>query len=193
MILLVDGYNLLKYIIKKDFATEKERNWLISELTEYARTKNHSIIVVFDGGPYERPTYTKRGQVAILYSGARQSADDVIKEYISHHTASQLLIVSSDRGLYSFASRARIATVDAEAFYVLMREKKQPLLRIERTPGKAQKLRPEKRDPELDALMQEGSEVLMYKDGEGKNNSHTKTAQKLSKEERKLLKITKKL
>ncbi len=191
MILLVDGYNLLKYIIKKDFATEKERNWLLSELTEYARAKKHSIIIVFDGGPYERPTYTKRGQVAILYSGTRQSADDVIKEHVSHYPASRLLIVSSDRGLYSFAARARVATVDVEAFYVLMREKKQPALRLERAKGSAQKLHTEK-NKELDTLMQEASEVLMYKDNEGQNHSG-KTTQKLSKEERKLLKITKKL
>jgi hypothetical protein len=191
MIVLVDGYNLLKYMIKKDFATQGERAWLVAQLTDYAQHKKHEVILVFDGGPYERPTFTKKGIVSILYSGARVSADDVIKDYMDRHPLSQLVVVSSDRALYSYAASLRVPTIDTAAFVILMKERKVAPVHIVKSTGKAQKLRTEEVNPELDALMEEGSAVLLYKHDEEKN--HKTTKQKLSKEERKLLKISKKL
>lgn len=191
MVLLIDGYNLLKYIIKKTYATAQEQSWLIKKLEEYATIKKHAIIVIFDGGPYVRPTYTKRGQVAILYSGTQETADEVIKDYVMAHSNDQMIVISSDNGLYSFASRLRVTTVDAQAFYTLLREQKEPALKLERSSGKAQKLQTES-NPGLDELMELGTEYVLHKK-EPEEQKHKQKQEKLSKEERRLLRISKKL
>jgi predicted RNA-binding protein with PIN domain len=191
MILLLDGYNLLKYILRKDFVSEKDRALFIARLLSYAQHKKHTIILVFDGGPYDRPTYERKGIVSVLYAGGSQSADDVIKEYAERHQASQLVLVSSDRELQSFASRRQVATIDAATFATLMRERKEPPLKIVKSTEVAHKLQ-DKTNLELDALMQEGSTYILYKDESPKKNNES-DKHRLSKEERKLLKIKKKL
>lgn len=196
MIVVIDGYNLLKQLIKSDFATEKQRQNFISYIAAYAQSKNHYVILVFDGNSFSNVYYKNPKYIKIVYSGYKQNADDYIKQYIQEHLKANMLIVSSDRGVYSFASRHGIATVDALTFYELTRQKKPLALRLEKTNGSAQKLHnieSEYQDsPELDALMQQASKVIMHKQ-ELSDNAIKASGKKLSKHDRKMFKIIKKL
>jgi predicted RNA-binding protein with PIN domain len=193
MILVIDGYNLLKQIIKSSFATPTERQLFITDISKYARNKNHTVVLVFDGGPYTYPMREKTKDLTIVYSGMKQSADEYIKNYIQQQEPSSILVVSSDKGLSSFAAREGVPYIGALTFYRIMKEEKSTLY-VAKAAGKAQKLMGHESNPELDALMQEASSTLMYKDEASAEQPEPKAhGSKLSKNEKKLLSILKKL
>lgn len=195
MIIIIDAYNLLKQIIKASHVTERERSAFVNTIVTYARKKNSDILLVFDGGQSAKPEIFRKSGIRIVYAGYHVTADDYIKDYIAKNNRQQMLLVSSDRALYTFAVRHRVTTIDALAFYTLMQQEleKQPAIIMQKTVSKAQKLHKdeEPNNPELDALMYE-SDYVMIKD-EKQQVAHEKNNKRLSKEEKRLLKLVKKL
>lgn len=193
MNIIIDAYNIIKQIFSKDRISERERSWFLSRLAEYANKKKHTIYIVFDGGPYERPTVEKRGTITRVYSGRHKSADEVIKMYIEEQVLKPLLIVTTDRQVNIFAARHNVPSIDSLDFYGLMNEEKtaRPVQGLQKAPGEAHKLHEKEQSTELDQLMQEASQVLYYKD---ETNQELKGSKKKSpKEEREMLKVIKKL
>lgn len=195
MILLIDGYNVLKQISSSSLVSEKERNNFIKQLGCYAKIRQHKIVIIFDGGPYDRSSKEKVLGVYVIYSGALESADDYIKRYIDDHRSQDLLLISSDRELRNFASRFSIESLPSKKFYEIVQSflqkkqfdfsKKQTVF-IKTT---------EKEDAELDAIMLEGSKVVPYKVEDFLNEHKRKKskAHEPSKKERKKMKKIKKL
>jgi len=99
MILLIDAYNVLKQIVASDQATAQEKTAFIATINRYARLKNVSIELVFDGGPYGLPDRVTVKNIVISHSGAQESADDVIKSLIRAYKGRDLLLVSTDHEL----------------------------------------------------------------------------------------------
>ena len=123
MIIIVDAYNLLRAIPPyKKTITDQERVAFIARLSSYAREKDHKVVIVFDGGPFEWPAKESRKRIEIVYSGTRQTADDYIKQYIQNHHSKDLLLVSSDRELNHYAQLLNIPSIDSSSFYDLLRE-----------------------------------------------------------------------
>lgn len=195
MIIVIDAYNLLKQILKSNFVTPKEKDLFIDEVRRYASYKNHDIVIVFDGGSNKYPVYQNIGRVNIIHSGFIKSADEVIKDYVSKNKANNILLVSSDAELCLFVSKLKKPTIDSDLFYKLITEHlEKPEIRVEKSAGKAVKLIKIEENSELDAFMQEASNILMYKEEiDDANNIKQKKKNILSKNEKKLLKITKKL
>ncbi len=187
MNILIDGYNLLKQALGKDIIDIGERKRFLNLAQAYAKSKKHVLYIIYDGGPSARLTSEKQGNVIIVYSGWRQTADDVIKSYIDDKIVKNLLLVTTDRQLNSYASRAGIVSIDSLDFYSLMRKLKEPLVGLKRVEGKPVKLT-EESSPELDKLMEEGESVVYYKEEEVRDE-----AEKGSKRERRLRSIVKKL
>lgn len=189
--IIIDAYNLLKQIIKSSVASERERTAFIEDIVLYAKKKNSEILLVFDGGSSPKPEGFNKNGIRIVYSGYHQSADDYIKEYIIKNNRKHLILVSSDRALYTTASRYRVTTIDSLAFYDLMQEEfaKKPKLAVKKTNEKAIKLHDDD-NAELDALMY-ASDYVLLKDETTANNPVKSTG--ISKEEKKLLRIVKKL
>ncbi len=195
MILLIDAYNVLKQVKPSDIVDERERSAFIHELGRYAKMRQHKIILVFDGGPYDRISQERIADVYVIYSGVLESADDYIKRYLKKHKELDILLISSDRELRSTAARYHIESVQAPDFYAMMKDAlrsggQEPDARR----GPAQKTS-EEQDPELDAIMQEGSKVVPHKveDVVEVKRSRKGKAHKPSKKERKKLKKIKKL
>lgn len=122
MVILIDGYNLLKQLDPGLYVTEDTRNHLIRLLGAYHKKRGHAIVLIFDGGLVSWPTQELKYGITIVYAGKGKSADDYIKDYISEHVRQDLLLVSSDRELALWANKYEIASIDALPFNGLVRD-----------------------------------------------------------------------
>ena len=120
--ILIDGYNLIG-IFHKDM--KKTREKLIENLITYSKEKGHEITVVFDGykeGPGEE-TSEIRGGVKIIYSGAGEKADDVIKKILK--TDKHLwILITSDRDIKKTAWKENCVPIDSSIFSDILMGKK---------------------------------------------------------------------
>ncbi|MEN6467933.1 MAG: NYN domain-containing protein [Smithella sp.] len=121
MHILIDGYNLIRQsITMKRFerhSLEAGRNALIAWLARYRGRKDHRITVVFDGwlsGPAQEERDYSSG-IHIIYSGRGVKADDVLKR-ITASTDEEILVVSSDREVASYATRRGKAALSSLEF-----------------------------------------------------------------------------
>lgn len=191
MYILVDGYNVLKQTSARKEISEHERQRFINQLRKYAQQKGHTIILVFDGGPSTWPTKTEKQGVGIIYSGIKQSADDVIKKMLSESGNKDVLLVSSDNELYVSARTSRASVMDAVAFYHLIMQSKDTSAGAHK--GTIVKTSQEE-NPYIDALMAGVKMPAEYKSEEEIAYSTRKSpAITPSKKERELLKKIKKL
>lgn len=191
MYILVDGYNVLKQTSARKEISEHERQRFINQLRKYAQQKGHTVILIFDGGPSTWPTRSQKHGVTIIYSGTKQSADDVIKKMLNESGNKEVLLVSSDNELYSCARANKATVMDAIAFYDLIVH----AITTEgaRTKGTVIKTSQEE-NPYIDALMSGIKMPADFKQEDEIFQANRKSpAVKPSKKERELLKKIKKL
>jgi uncharacterized protein len=121
MNILIDGYNLIRQSIElrrfERQSLEAGRQALISWLARYRGRKDHHITVVFDGwvsgSPQEERDYSSG--ISIIYSPRGVKADDVLKR-ITASTDEEILVVSSDREVASYATRRGKAALSSLEF-----------------------------------------------------------------------------
>lgn len=194
MIIVVDGYNVLK--LKKETVLQKERDEYSNLLKRYAKKKHHTIILVFDGGITDWPYREKHGAVVVIYSGRKESADDVIKSYLKDNAHKDLLLITADRELINYAAQMNVEALAPMAFesYVKRTLKKIPS-GSEFAQAQPQKLPyQEEKDEELDALMAEGSIMITRKDDDMQEKKNRQSRSLIfSKKDRKLVNKLKKL
>ena len=121
MHILIDGYNLIRQSVSlKRFerqSLDAGRKALIAWLADYRKRKDHRITVVFDGwesGPAQEERDYVCG-ISILYSGRGVKADDVLKR-ITASIDEEILVVSSDREISSYATRRGKAALSSAEF-----------------------------------------------------------------------------
>ena len=202
MQIIIDGYNLLKARFGPH-ASEKQRERLIAMVAQYAQVKKHDITIVFDGGPLNRATHDRMHGVEIICAGAGRSADDEIKMLLDKIRGNEILLVSSDNELCAYADRLQIPSLEALGFWYTMVGERVAVgtpSSYVKTSADMQKavatIYKEERggeDAELDALMEEASRVIMPKDEEQYEHGRKSKAERLSKQERLLLRKIKKL
>lgn len=125
MHILIDGYNLIRQSINlrrfERQSLEAGRSALIAWLSEYQKRKNHRITVVFDGwisgGAQEERDYS--AGIHMIYSPRGVKADDVLKR-ITGSTDEEILVVSSDREISSYATRRGKAAVSSPEFEAIV-------------------------------------------------------------------------
>ncbi len=190
MILVIDGYNLLKHIDPYRDVSEHERTVFLHMLKRYARRKKHKVVVVFDGGPYEWPHKGTVGGMLVIYSGGRETADDVIMHYIDDHKTKDLLLVSSDHELNLFASKHEIVSIGSDDFYRLV----QVALEKSGMQDEEASVTFDEGELDLDKVMEQASERVPIKQ-EDVEPSHVRepAIHRPSKKDRILLKKLKKL
>lgn len=120
MKIVVDAYNVLHQVITGRHISDQDRKWFINKLAAYAKKKKHTIIVVFDGGPFLFPTTYQQQDIVIKYSGPKDSADDIILRYIKEHAGHSLILVSSDRQLCQAARFYNVEAMGSGDFYEIM-------------------------------------------------------------------------
>jgi uncharacterized protein len=125
MIILIDGYNLIRQsdnLRRFERKTlEAGRKALISILAEYRRERNHRITVVFDGiqnGWADEGRDREEG-INIIYSRHGERADDVIKR-MAEHTMEEMIVVSSDREISSYVKKLGKTSLSSVEFETIM-------------------------------------------------------------------------
>jgi predicted RNA-binding protein with PIN domain len=121
MHILIDGYNLIRQSVSlrrfERQSLEAGRKALIAWLADYRSRKDHRITVVFDGwvsGPAQEERDYSAG-IHIIYSSRGVKADDVLKR-ITASTDEEILVVSSDREIASYATRRGKAVLSSPEF-----------------------------------------------------------------------------
>ncbi|GAB6183273.1 NYN domain-containing protein [Thermodesulfovibrio hydrogeniphilus] len=116
--ILIDGYNLIG-IAHRDL--KKARQELILNLIEYKKKKGHDIVVVFDGYKegHGRETSEVLNGVRVIYTGAGERADDVIKR-IMKEDKSFWIVISSDREIEKSAWKENCVPVSSDIFWDIL-------------------------------------------------------------------------
>lgn len=193
MILIIDGYNILKPIYAGQKISENQKSLFINQIRKYCQNnKNNRAIIVFDAGGNVYPEITHSGYVTVVHSGSLYSADEYIKDYIQKNkNKAEFLLVSSDRDIKNFARNFSIESIASYEFYKFLENKSESntlsfnnIKKINREDSES--------NPELDKLMQQYSNISTYKE-ENNLENRAGNPQKLSKKERKTVKIIKKL
>lgn len=123
MILLIDGYNLLKQVFcHVKGKLDKQRKQLVKELGFYKHKKEDikDIIVVFDGGLFNHATREIKHGVVVIFAGQKQSADDWILHHIEKNKNREFLLVSMDRELKQKAGKFGVDSINVFDFYKLL-------------------------------------------------------------------------
>jgi predicted RNA-binding protein with PIN domain len=123
MPVLIDGNNLLFAARDTDPERPPSRSTLCLKLGQWARRTGENVAVIFDGpapaGPLARQIDDP--DVAVGYSGAGVSADDVLIRTIEADSAARLLlVVSSDREIARVARRRRARAMRSDEFWALL-------------------------------------------------------------------------
>lgn len=195
MLVIVDGYNVLKQMGSGLYVDDAQRDAFIKKLSTYAHEKNNSVIIVFDGGEYVRPTHYKYGPVTVIYAGHNDSADDVIKQIVMRGVnPAHTVIVSSDREICSFVGNFRVATIDSQDFYKLLASAQTSKSTGPYTlTGQLKKAEGYHSSTELDNLMREAASIQVYKDEPHPDTQRISSSKKDTKHEKKLKRLVKKL
>jgi len=197
MIIIIDGYNLLRHIFPKVRGLlDKQRDNLIAQLGRYKIQKKEAIehlVVVFDAGPSFHATREIHHGVTVIFSGTKQSADDWILDYVARYSDREILLVTQDHELAKLCEEFRVNSIDVYDFYSIMKHvsydtstSSQRLqgTGIEKYEDEFTDLFPQAIDKQdLDLLMEQGSLMSLPMKDESEKPQHKKTS-KLSKKEK---------
>jgi predicted RNA-binding protein with PIN domain len=188
MIILIDGYNVLKRLGNREIG-ERERQEFIAACARYANAKGHVPIIVFDAGssPMVYKEHYKR--VEVVYTGYKRSADDYIKEYVQRHADKSIMLVSADRELSRQAINAGAIIMEPAAFMHLITKESISIAQNDDIPLKTSELV----DELIDELMQDAAQQKVHKEDETPVQQRKRPEKKLSRQERKLLQKIRKL
>lgn len=210
MIILIDGYNLLRHIfpgVKGDL--DKQRTQFIRLLGHYKKKKESvikEIIVVFDAGPFRHASREIRSGIVVMFSGQNSSADEWIFEYVSRHKHHEMVLVSFDRELRDCCRPFNVEPMDVDQFYHSVRDVlleavdtyvikgPQDVQRYEYDDVVLPEDFPQINQEALDIMMQNASLKVSKKDtGELDAHKQKGTAHKASKKDKKFNKVLKKI
>ena len=123
MIILIDGYNLLRNIFHKEKGKlTKQREELVKQLSHYKKKKKHEVVIVFDGGLFNHASREIRGGVVVIFSGQRSIADDWIYDFSERNKEKEIMLVSEDRSLVDKCRRFGVDGLKTHDFYNLLQD-----------------------------------------------------------------------
>jgi len=125
MHIIIDGYNLIRQsVVWRRFerqSLEAGRNALIASLAAYRRIKGHKITIIFDGwesGSAQEERDYQAG-INLIYSRRGEKADEVIKRIITH-ADEEIVVVSSDHEISSYAVRRGKTVLSSPEFEIII-------------------------------------------------------------------------
>lgn len=210
MIILIDGYNLLKQLfpkLKEDL--EKQKNQLIKQLGYYKNKKFpevKDIIIVFDGGPLRHATREIHAGIVVIYSGQNSTADEWIIDFVEKNKEKEMLLITLDKNLISSCQKYGTDSLNIFDFYKILQNTLLSDVDIDQELEKQniQKYKNIEYENEnqvinnkaLDLLMEQASLNLGHKKDDtiySEKHARESKAQKISKQEKKIYKKLKKL
>ncbi len=124
MIIVIDGYNLLKQVFPKvKGKLDNQRKHLVKQLGYYKKKKASQIkqvVLVFDGGLLNHATREIHNGVVVIFSGQKSSADEWILDYIQRNKEKQTLLVTLDRELIKEAKKYSVDSISVFDFYKIL-------------------------------------------------------------------------
>ena len=122
MPLIVDGYNLLRFVQKAGHFEDLIEVGLCRILSDYLVSVRERGHIVFDGiGPPDKHDFEQLGGLAnleVYFSGADYDADEVIMQKIEDSSAPKsLTVVSTDREIRAAAAARKATSVRADVFW----------------------------------------------------------------------------
>lgn len=195
MTIVIDAYNFIKHISGKTFISDKEIDDWIKKFKEYVRLKNNQIVLVFDAGPSIYQSRDIFGRLSVIYSGQKESADDVIKSWLMKWRDVEALVVTSDREIRDFASNLDVVSVGSDDFYKIfdrvMVQESHYEQKIMHTLHKTSNVQ----SSELDELMEKSSRFLGrdFVTREDVGTIRIRNGKKVSKQDKRILKKLEKI
>lgn len=126
MIIVIDGYNLLKHLFPgAKHNLDKQKNSLVRQLAYYKKSKEGSIkgiTLVFDAGQSDHATRSVKSEVAIVYSGTKSSADDWILQFVERNRGKEILVVTLDRSLREACASLGADWLDVYSFNTILQQ-----------------------------------------------------------------------
>jgi predicted RNA-binding protein with PIN domain len=210
LIILIDGYNLLKQLFPGLKETlEKQKNYLIKQLGYYKQKKLHEIkeiILVFDGGPFRHASREIHSGIVVIYSGQNSTADEWIIDFVEKNKEKEILLISLDRKLISCCQKYGADSLNVFDFYKILqstlledidiapKQEKSDIQKYEDIKALAEDENQAINNKALDLLMEQASFGLEKKEDDlYEQQSRESKAQKISKQEKKIYKKLKKL
>ena len=125
MPLIVDGYNLLRFVQSEGHFENLIEVGLCRILSDYLVSVRERGHIVFDGtGPPDKHDFEQLGGLAnleVYFSGADYEADDIIIQKIEDSSAPKsLTVVSTDREIRSAAEARKATSVRADIFWHIL-------------------------------------------------------------------------
>jgi hypothetical protein len=145
----------LKSITGTKFITDHQmRDW-IAKFEQYMQKRANKVLLIFDAGPSFFASCEKIGSVEVCWAGQHQTADDWIKSWLEKNNQKDILLVSSDREIRSWAHLLKVVSISSQDFYKIFHEVLQEQEHKEQVPDfRAYKTKcDEPSDEFLDALM----------------------------------------
>jgi predicted RNA-binding protein with PIN domain len=124
MVILVDGYNVLKLIFPGvRGCLDKQRTQFIKQLGYYKskkQTEINDIIVVFDAGPFKHASREVKNGIVVIYSGQKSSADEWIVNYVMRNKPQKTLLITNDRKLIDQVGELNCESLGSLDFFNLV-------------------------------------------------------------------------
>ncbi len=115
MILLIDGYNVLKLRLGTAASFGSTTKCFCPSSRTLCYRLRHEAIIVFDGERAE-DDYGSKPPVQVLCLGTAGAADQLITELCYRYRNQEQLVISSDRDICHVASSWGITCMDADGF-----------------------------------------------------------------------------
>ena len=209
MIVIIDGYNLLRQVFYKiKGKLDLQRKHFIKQLGHYKSKKADEIkdiIIVFDGGHARHATREVHNGIVVIFSGYKNSADEWIADYVQNHKEKEFLLVSKDKELISNCKKYGADAIGGEDFYNIVQnsilEDLQENVKFG-ADGSITKYEdiddiydlPKTNSKMLDLLMEQTAIEINKKEEDEEEKKHKKSkSKKISKKEKQVLRKIKKL
>lgn len=155
MILILDGYNILKQVLTSSRVTQTERDAFVRLMGKYAQKKNHKIIIFFDGGPHEKPYESRLNGAYVWYAGTNLTADELIIQHAPSYKNKDAALITSVRDLINRTAFSLKVVFEPLFFYTQVKSAFQSADAISDTITIIKTS--ENTDEELDRLMHEAA------------------------------------
>jgi predicted RNA-binding protein with PIN domain len=183
MIILIDGYNLLRHIFSREKGClERQRKELVKQLGYYKSKKKRGIkeiILVFDAGPFGHATREVHDGIVVMFSGQNSSADEWIIQCINKKKGKEILLVTLDRKLIDKCKKSNVSSMSVFEFYHILQKNlldnisselafQTPIQRYENID--IEEISSKTQSKALDLLMEEATIKNIFKDKEEEEN-----------------------
>ena len=131
-ILIVDGHSVIfawpRIRAMHARRTALARDAVIKALTEYQDSSGMHVVAVFDGKGSRANETTEPGGIQVFYSGADQTADDIIERLVAKYAQRhEITVVTSDHLEQMTVNTFGASWISAETLPTLLEESRQTL------------------------------------------------------------------